>query len=208
MSRSTSQKRELSPEARERLQSAYQRSKKRKGGRKFSSVYVLVVLAVAAILVIIGYLLSVAMYTHSSQQVIEEENEAAAGQELVITDEETTRYAGHARDRTTHTHVRHDEIRYRSAGSSSCPPVIDNAYYDEDEENVVILERASYDPDEACTMDLEPVFQTISREDGELFDEDLEIRININHTVVSDDYLMHPDDIERDPRQMPIFPIF
>lgn len=64
-------------------------------------------------------------------------------------------------------------IVYRNGGSSSCPPVIDNAYYDEQADQY-FLTIAQYS-NHACTADYRLLQQTVAHEDGTAVPEDADI---------------------------------
>lgn len=73
------------------------------------------------------------------------------------------------------------EIHWYSAGSSSCPPVIEKAIYTSEKE--IELTEASYG-EFACTMDLRAVHQVIKHADGTPIDDRVKIKVNNpNHTI-------------------------
>lgn len=64
-------------------------------------------------------------------------------------------------------------IIYRNGGSGSCPPVLDNAYYDEQSDQY-FLTIMQYD-NQACTADYRLLQQTVAHEDGTAIPEDANI---------------------------------
>ena len=64
-------------------------------------------------------------------------------------------------------------IIYRNGGSGSCPPVLDNAYYDEQADQY-FLTITQYG-NQACTADYRLLQQTVMHEDGTTIPEDADI---------------------------------
>lgn len=62
---------------------------------------------------------------------------------------------------------------WTSAGSSSCPPLIEKAVLNKSD-NTVILTKISY-KEQMCTMDMAPVQQMIAMPDDSDLDENVEI---------------------------------
>lgn len=66
-------------------------------------------------------------------------------------------------------------VIWESAGSSTCPPIINSATYSPTEKNVTLY-RADYTGD-ICTMDIRPVQQIISRLNDETLPEDVTVMV-------------------------------
>lgn len=64
-------------------------------------------------------------------------------------------------------------IIYRNGGSSSCPPVLDNAYYDEQSDQYFLTVMLY--GNQACTADYRLLQQTVAHEDGTAIPEDADI---------------------------------
>lgn len=67
------------------------------------------------------------------------------------------------------------KIIFRNAGSGSCPPVVEKAFYDR-KTNSYTLELKKYH-NKACTMDFRGLQQTISHTDGRKVNESAEFNI-------------------------------
>lgn len=74
----------------------------------------------------------------------------------------------------TEAKVEDDKIVFTTAGSSSCPPTVERAYYDDPE--TVVLQIADY-RGYVCTMDMRPYKQHIYRADGANFAEGTVVRV-------------------------------
>lgn len=73
------------------------------------------------------------------------------------------------------------EVHWYSAGSSSCPPVIEKAVYTSEKE--IELTEATYGKI-ACTMDLRAVHQVIKHADGTPIDDSVNVTANSpNYTI-------------------------
>lgn len=93
-------------------------------------------------------------------------------QELVIENSESNQFN---RNEGSKLKIESDGyIHWYSAGSSTCPPVIEKAEYTSDKK--IQLKGKTYNGT-PCTMDLQPVHQIIKNFDGTPFADDVELEL-------------------------------